>query len=95
MDLERPLEEQGRIDVFLHKLTDVIAAADQGNLKVMNNKLVIIHFILRTVLVCILISYLVYILFNDGVENNYVYIIHFLFWRLRKCLVKCDLLNNN
>lgn len=34
MDLERPLEEQEAIDVFLHKLTDIIAAADQGDAKV-------------------------------------------------------------
>ncbi|XP_053608592.1 inositol-tetrakisphosphate 1-kinase-like [Plodia interpunctella] len=33
MDLERPLEDQGQIDVFLHKLTDIIAAADQGDAK--------------------------------------------------------------
>lgn len=33
LDLERPLEEQGEIDVFLHKLTDVIAAADVGDPK--------------------------------------------------------------
>ncbi|CAB3244309.1 unnamed protein product [Arctia plantaginis] len=33
LDLEKPLEEQGRIDVFLHKLTDIIAAADQGDSK--------------------------------------------------------------
>lgn len=33
LDLERPLEEQARIDVFLHKLTDIIAAADQGDPK--------------------------------------------------------------
>lgn len=36
LDLERPFEEQGNIDIFLHKLTDVIAAADQGDVKVMN-----------------------------------------------------------
>lgn len=34
LDLERPLEEQGHIDVFIHKLTDIIAAADQGDSKV-------------------------------------------------------------
>lgn len=33
LDLERPLEEQGVIDVFLHKLTDIIALADQGDVK--------------------------------------------------------------
>ncbi|XP_075976693.1 inositol-tetrakisphosphate 1-kinase-like [Anticarsia gemmatalis] len=33
LDLERPLEEQGHIDVLLHKLTDIIAAADQGDSK--------------------------------------------------------------
>ncbi|XP_028171338.1 inositol-tetrakisphosphate 1-kinase-like [Ostrinia furnacalis] len=33
LDLDRPLEEQGRIDIFLHKLTDIIAAADQGDPK--------------------------------------------------------------
>lgn len=33
LDLNRPLNEQGKIDVFLHKLTDVIAAADQGDFK--------------------------------------------------------------
>ncbi|XP_023941348.1 inositol-tetrakisphosphate 1-kinase-like [Bicyclus anynana] len=34
--LERPFEDQGRIDVFLHKLTDIIAAADQGDVKASN-----------------------------------------------------------
>ncbi|KAM3962061.1 inositol-tetrakisphosphate 1-kinase [Aphomia sociella] len=33
LDLERPLEDQSRIDVFLHKLTDIIALADQGDSK--------------------------------------------------------------
>ncbi|XP_013191534.1 inositol-tetrakisphosphate 1-kinase [Amyelois transitella] len=33
VDLERPLEDQGHIDVLLHKLTDIIAAADQGDSK--------------------------------------------------------------
>ncbi|XP_063364917.1 inositol-tetrakisphosphate 1-kinase-like [Cydia amplana] len=33
VDLERPLEEQGQFDVFLHKLTDIIAAADLGDPK--------------------------------------------------------------
>ncbi|CAH0726998.1 unnamed protein product, partial [Brenthis ino] len=33
LDLERPFEEQGKIDVLLHKLTDIIAAADQGDMK--------------------------------------------------------------
>ncbi|RVE44573.1 hypothetical protein evm_010788 [Chilo suppressalis] len=33
LDLERPLEEQGQIDIFLHKLTDILAAADQGDPK--------------------------------------------------------------
>ncbi|XP_049874920.1 inositol-tetrakisphosphate 1-kinase-like [Pectinophora gossypiella] len=33
VDIERPLEEQGEFAVFLHKLTDVIAAADQGDTK--------------------------------------------------------------
>ncbi|XP_059062036.1 inositol-tetrakisphosphate 1-kinase-like [Achroia grisella] len=33
LDLERPLEDQARIDVFIHKLTDIIAAADQGDPK--------------------------------------------------------------
>ncbi|XP_037969850.2 inositol-tetrakisphosphate 1-kinase [Plutella xylostella] len=36
MDLDRPLEEQERIDVFLHKLTDILAAADQGDQKARN-----------------------------------------------------------
>ncbi|XP_046967770.1 inositol-tetrakisphosphate 1-kinase-like [Vanessa cardui] len=36
LDLERAFEDQGRIDVFLHKLTDVIAAADQGDMKAAN-----------------------------------------------------------
>lgn len=35
--MERPLEEQGQIDVFLHKLTDIIALADQGDPKVTSN----------------------------------------------------------
>lgn len=34
LDLERAFEDQGKIDVFLHKLTDLIAAADQGDPKV-------------------------------------------------------------
>lgn len=34
LDLENPFEAHGKIDVFLHKLTDVIAAADQGDSKV-------------------------------------------------------------
>lgn len=34
LDLDKPLEEQGKLDIFLHKLTDVIAAADQGDSKV-------------------------------------------------------------
>lgn len=33
LDLERPLEDQGHIDIFLHKLTDIIATADQGDPK--------------------------------------------------------------
>ncbi|KAJ0176144.1 hypothetical protein K1T71_008318 [Dendrolimus kikuchii] len=33
LDLEQSLEEQGQIDVFLHKLTDIIALADQGDTK--------------------------------------------------------------
>lgn len=33
LDLEKPLEDQGKVDVFLHKLTDIIAAADQGDSK--------------------------------------------------------------
>ncbi|XP_038212621.1 inositol-tetrakisphosphate 1-kinase-like isoform X1 [Zerene cesonia] len=33
LDLEKPLEDQGEMDVFLHKLTDIIAAADQGDPK--------------------------------------------------------------
>ncbi|CAH2090330.1 unnamed protein product [Euphydryas editha] len=33
LDLEQAFEDQGKIDVFLHKLTDVIAAADQGDAK--------------------------------------------------------------
>ncbi|KAG6441007.1 hypothetical protein O3G_MSEX001546 [Manduca sexta] len=33
LDLDRPLEDQGHIDIFLHKLTDIIAAADQGDSK--------------------------------------------------------------
>ncbi|CAH2041466.1 unnamed protein product, partial [Iphiclides podalirius] len=33
LDLERALEEQEEFHVFLHKLTDVIAAADQGDPK--------------------------------------------------------------
>ncbi|CAG9788044.1 unnamed protein product [Diatraea saccharalis] len=33
LDLERPLEDQGPIDIFLHKLTDILAAADQGDAK--------------------------------------------------------------
>ncbi|KAJ8719591.1 hypothetical protein PYW08_011766 [Mythimna loreyi] len=33
LDLDRSLEEQGPINVFLHKLTDVIAAADHGDPK--------------------------------------------------------------
>ncbi|KAG7302130.1 hypothetical protein JYU34_013600 [Plutella xylostella] len=36
MDLDRPLEEQEPIDVFLHKLTDILAAADQGDQKARN-----------------------------------------------------------
>ncbi|KAI5638178.1 inositol 1, 3, 4-trisphosphate 5/6-kinase domain-containing protein [Phthorimaea operculella] len=36
VDIERPLEDQGHLDVFLHKLTDVIAAADQGDAKASN-----------------------------------------------------------
>lgn len=34
LDLEKPLEEQKECQVFLHKLTDIIAAADQGDPKV-------------------------------------------------------------
>lgn len=34
VDIEKPLEDQGRMDVFLHKLTDIIASADQGDHKV-------------------------------------------------------------
>ncbi|XP_039757080.1 inositol-tetrakisphosphate 1-kinase-like [Pararge aegeria] len=37
LDLERPFEDQGRIDVLLHKLTDIIAAADQGDVKASMN----------------------------------------------------------
>ncbi|XP_068628880.1 inositol-tetrakisphosphate 1-kinase-like [Battus philenor] len=33
LDLEKPLDEQGDCHVFLHKLTDIIAAADQGDSK--------------------------------------------------------------
>ncbi|CAG4996451.1 unnamed protein product [Parnassius apollo] len=33
LDLERPLEDQAECHVFLHKLTDIIAAADQGDSK--------------------------------------------------------------
>ncbi|OWR50107.1 putative inositol 1,3,4-triphosphate 5/6 kinase [Danaus plexippus plexippus] len=33
LDLDIPFEDQGRMDIFLHKLTDVIAAADQGDVK--------------------------------------------------------------
>ncbi|XP_077288934.1 inositol-tetrakisphosphate 1-kinase-like [Arctopsyche grandis] len=33
LDVERPLEEQGPIDVLIHKLTDTIAAADAGDVK--------------------------------------------------------------
>jgi len=34
IDLESPLQSQGTFDGFLHKLTDVIAKADQGDLEV-------------------------------------------------------------
>lgn len=33
LDLDQSLDDQARIDVFLHKLTDIIAAADQGDPK--------------------------------------------------------------
>ncbi|XP_041981476.1 inositol-tetrakisphosphate 1-kinase-like isoform X2 [Aricia agestis] len=33
LDIEKPFEEQGEINIFLHKLTDVIASADQGEEK--------------------------------------------------------------
>ncbi|XP_013136345.1 PREDICTED: inositol-tetrakisphosphate 1-kinase-like [Papilio polytes] len=36
LDLEKPLEDQTECDVFLHKLTDVIAASDQGDLKALH-----------------------------------------------------------
>ncbi|CAF4842750.1 unnamed protein product [Pieris macdunnoughi] len=33
LNLDQPIEEQGNLDVFLHKLTDIIAASDQGDSK--------------------------------------------------------------
>ncbi|KAL4711163.1 hypothetical protein ACJJTC_009534 [Scirpophaga incertulas] len=33
LDIEKPLESQGHIDIFIHKLTDILAAADQGDKK--------------------------------------------------------------
>ncbi|KPJ06534.1 Inositol-tetrakisphosphate 1-kinase [Papilio machaon] len=36
LDLEKSLEDQTECDVFLHKLTDVIAASDQGDLKALH-----------------------------------------------------------
>ena len=34
LDLSKPIESQGTFCVFLHKLTDIIASADQGDPKV-------------------------------------------------------------
>ncbi|CAK1543080.1 unnamed protein product [Leptosia nina] len=33
LDLERPIEQQGNLDIFLHKMTDIISASDQGDTK--------------------------------------------------------------
>lgn len=33
VNLDKPLEDQGPIHVFLHKLTDIIASAKEGNEK--------------------------------------------------------------
>ena len=34
IDFSRPLEEQGPFKVFIHKLTEVVALADRGDLNV-------------------------------------------------------------
>lgn len=52
LDLERAFEDQGKIDVFLHKLTDLIAAADQGDPKV-KSIVFFFNFLLSTNILCL------------------------------------------
>jgi len=42
IDLSQPIEEQGPFAAILHKMTEVIAQADQGELEVYNPKIIIL-----------------------------------------------------